>query len=621
MRFSGKTSYLILGVLVLLSAAASLAVSWTAIGQQFDKYAYDFLFRLEQPAPWQASSIVLAIDDRTLTTYGGITGIRAALADGLTKIAPAHPVAVAVDVILAEPNAGADEKLEAAFAQIHNLVLSSDMLQDGSQWEDPIPRFRKYAAALGEPHADLDKFDAVSRDIPLEKAAGRERKWALALETLRVVRGGEIVEAPEDLTLGTTRIPARGRDGRTIRIRYAPLGVIPHVSVDELDQNPALADRFAGKVVFAGVTAQTATDRWMTPYSNGIIMPGVEMHANAYETLARQMFLTDAPLEDAAGATLLFAIAAGLVYAVAGGWVANLLTLLVVAGAQILPAVAFAHSVVWPWVPGTTAVLLATGAGAAWRHLLVRRELVHAESERTRYQQSLHFVTHEMRTPLTAIQGSSELISRYGSMPEAKRKQMAEMINAESKRLARMIETFLSVERMSSGQMELRQERFPLHDLVERCAGRARALAENKNIDIRIEELPGDDLVGDRELMEYAVYNLLTNAVKYSPPETRVTVYGENGKGDRVALSVQDEGIGMDRKEVTRIFEKFYRTKRAEQSGEMGTGIGLSIVKQIINEHGGTIQVESEPGKGSKFTLNLKRAPGAKAEGSVLRES
>jgi signal transduction histidine kinase len=87
-----------------------------------------------------------------------------------------------------------------------------------------------------------------------------------------------------------------------------------------------------------------------------------------------------------------------------------------------------------------------------------------------------------------------------------------------------------------------------------------------------------------------------------------VTVYGEDEKSGRVRLSVHDQGIGMDKKEVGRIFEKFYRTKKAEQSGEMGTGIGLSIVKQIINEHGGSIHVESEPGKGSKFTLILKRA-------------
>jgi signal transduction histidine kinase len=297
-----------------------------------------------------------------------------------------------------------------------------------------------------------------------------------------------------------------------------------------------------------------------------------------------------------------------LVFAFATGWIANVFALLVLLGAQIIPAISFAHSVVWPWLPGTLAVVLATASAAAWRHLLVRREWIHAEQEKTRYQQAMQFVTHEMRTPLTAIQGSSELISRYGSMPEAKRTQMAELINSESKRLAQMIETFLSVERISFGQMELKQERFPVLALVERCATRARPLANNKQIEIEIAGIPAEDLVGDRELMEYVVYNLLTNAVKYSPPQTRVTVFGEDGKGDRLQLSVQDEGIGMDKKEVGHIFEKFYRTKKAEQSGEMGTGIGLSIVRQIVTEHGGTIHVESEPGKGSKFTLNLKRA-------------
>jgi signal transduction histidine kinase len=144
-----------------------------------------------------------------------------------------------------------------------------------------------------------------------------------------------------------------------------------------------------------------------------------------------------------------------------------------------------------------------------------------------------------------------------------------------------------------------------VESLVAACVERARPLAERKQIRVSVEPLgPELELVGDRELMEYAVYNLITNAIKYSPQRTEVTVSGGR-REERVRLSVRDQGIGMDQKEVRKIFQKFYRTKRAEESGEVGTGIGLSIVEQIVAQHGGTIEVESRPGEGSCFTLVL----------------
>ncbi len=111
-------------------------------------------------------------------------------------------------------------------------------------------------------------------------------------------------------------------------------------------------------------------------------------------------------------------------------------------------------------------------------------------------------------------------------------------------------------------------------------------------------------ITGDRELMEYACYNLLTNAVKYSPQRTEVTVTARKDDG-HIRIAVKDQGIGMDQKEVKQIFQKFYRTKKAEESGEAGTGIGLSIVQQIVEQHGGQIEVTSQPGEGSCFTLVL----------------
>lgn len=611
---SGTSAYFSLAALMAGSVVLSLALSWTtAFGRQLDNYAYDFLFRLLQPAPWTPASIVLAIDEPTLAKYGGNTGIRSAVADGLERIVAAHPAAVAVDVILAEASTPAvDERLEKAFAATKNLVLASYLLENQT-WNNPIPQFRQHAFAVGHVQASFDRYDSVSREVPLMKVAGRDRRWSLALEAYLAVHGTQILESPDELVVGSLHVPSRLReqhDGRTLRVRYPPsaMGRLPRISVAALDAEPALASHFAGKVVFVGETALAAGDSWATPYSNGNTTPGIEMHASEFETLAQKKFLTDAPYTGVVALCFLLAIGAGMAFALSAGWVANTVAVAVAAASQAIPALAFTESSVWPWLPGTVTAVVSIAAAAAWRHFLVRRELVQAEQEKNRYQKAMQFVTHEMRTPLTAIQGSSELISRYGSMPEAKRKQMAELINAESKRLARMIETFLSVERLSAGQMEMKQERFLLPELVARCAERARAFAEGKQIEIDVEELPPDELSGDRELMEYAVYNLLTNAVKYSPAQTRVRVFSEDDKGGRVRLSIEDQGIGMDRKELSRIFEKFYRTKRAEQSGEAGTGIGLSIVEQIVTQHGGSIQVASEPGKGSCFTLVLKRA-------------
>jgi two-component system sensor histidine kinase SenX3 len=163
----------------------------------------------------------------------------------------------------------------------------------------------------------------------------------------------------------------------------------------------------------------------------------------------------------------------------------------------------------------------------------------------------------------------------------------------------------LDVERLGAGEMEFKREPFAAAEIVDACMKRAMPLAERKKISIALENEIDGELLGDRELMDYAFYNLLTNAVKYSPAETHIHVFSHLDAGE-LRLAVRDEGIGMDANELKNIFKKFYRTKRAEASGEVGTGIGLSIVEQIVTHHGGRIDVTSEPGKGSCFTIVVK---------------
>jgi signal transduction histidine kinase len=595
---------------LLLAGAFLVAVLGSLLfGAPLERAVYDEMFRLYRPKPWQPESALLVVDERSLDDMaGGMGGLRGPLARGLRLVAAAHPKAVAVDVILANPTEPAvDAELAAAFHECPNLVLASELLPDESAWEDPLPQFRNVASAVGHVHVAPDD-DAVVRGIPLERRnkRGIDRRWAMSLEAFRLSRHADIVEASgsNELEVGAAVVPAVGQ-ARLIRVRFpAPESRLPRLSLKDLLADPSKASLFTGKVVFAGVTAQTEHDRLFTPYSEGVPANGIEINADAFETMAQGLYITDVPEVWVALFALTLVAAAGAVFRSLPGWRAYVLGALLVVAASAAPYAAFTQRKVFSFTTSVSAAWMGGITAAAYYHLVTRKSLKRSEAERARYQQAMHFVTHEMRTPLSSIQGSSELISRF-ALTEEKRKQMANLINSESKRLARMVEVFLNVERLSAGQMELKHEPIPVAQMVALCVERTRPLAERKHIGISLQPIADHlGVTGDRELMEYACYNLLTNAVKYSPQQTEVTVTGVK-QGSHVRISVEDQGIGMDQKEVKQIFRKFYRTKKAEQSGEAGTGIGLSIVQQIVEQHGGEIEVSSEPGKGSCFTLVL----------------
>ena len=586
----------------------ALAAAWTTFGLQIDNDAYDFFFRLEAEPAGECESVILAVDERTLIQMGGLRRLRAIVAEGLEALAAAEPPVVVIDLILAdEADPEQDARLEAAFARMPNLVLAADLIPGG--WEDPLPRFRRHAAAVGHVHADPDPYDNVTRRIPLEKAAGPDRRWAISLEAFRLARGGAITESPEHIEVDGLTIPAARHDARPLYLRYFrrepdAASSIPMVTIAALRADPSLAERFRGRVVFVGVTAQSAADdRHMTPYSAGRPMPGVEIHATAFETLARGLILTPAKDSTVFLACLAIAVLAGLTFAFRSGWTAYAAGGALIGAAHLMPYLFFREAVIFPYAPPVSTAWLCVVGAATYQHFVVRRRLRESETARSRYQQAIHFVTHEMRSPLTAIQGSSELMGRY-NLPEEKSKQLAQMINAESKRLARMIQTFLDVERLTEGEMQLKREPFLVSRVIDSCLERVRPLAERKRIRVKLGDFDDATLTGDQELMEYAVYNLLNNAVKYSPADTEITVFTRAEDGV-FRLSVQDQGIGMSEKELKNIFKKFYRTKKAEASGETGTGIGLSIVEQIVTHHGGRIEVASRPGAGSCFTIVL----------------
>jgi signal transduction histidine kinase len=588
----------IAGYVGVLAACFALAMraGWGPLAHRIDNQAYDLL--VETVWDKDPEAVIVAIDEATFREGGEIANLRPIIAATLTTIHAAKPAAVILDVTLAGArNEETDAQLEAAFRATPNLVLNC-LIDGDNRWEDPLPRFAAAAAGVGHAYFDTESADGVARLLPLELIHADDRRFALALEAYRAAHNAEITEEQNGpVEVGSVRIPPIFQDGeRIMLIRPAKFNPISARNVDQY------LKKIEGKTVFLGVTAlSAANDRLKIP--TGETISGIELHAQAYETIARGQFYVPARNTTVIALCLALAAPIALAFWFLSGWKPYAVVIPILALTIFIPELFMQRGIVFPFTaPAAVAWLTAAGA-ATYHYFVVRRTLRKTESEKARYQQAIHWAAHEMRTPLTAIQGSSELMTRY-ALPDEKRGQLSEMINSESKRLGRIIQTFLDIERIAEGHMELKRETFPASDIVDVCLKRVTPLADRKQITITLDSPAEGTLTGDRELMEYAFYNLLTNAVKYSPASTHVRIRGARN-GNELRLAVEDQGIGMDARELKSIFKKFYRTKRAEASGETGTGIGLSIVEQIVTHHGGRIDVASTPGKGSCFTMIL----------------
>ncbi|MCX6622922.1 MAG: ATP-binding protein, partial [Acidobacteria bacterium] len=216
----------------------------------------------------------------------------------------------------------------------------------------------------------------------------------------------------------------------------------------------------------------------------------------------------------------------------------------------------------------------------------------------------ISLVSHEMRTPLAAIQGMSELLAAY-EMEPAKRKEMNLAINDEVKRLTRMITEYLNITRLESGAATPRYSPVRLEALLDRTLLLLGPVAAQRRIRLHREvaaDVPA--VFADPDLLTRAVENLVSNAIKYSAPGREVTV-SVRACDTWVSIAVADQGYGIPPAALERIFEKFYRVPRLEDADTPGTGLGLALVRQIAELHGGSIAVKSEVNCGSTFTLTL----------------
>ena len=217
-------------------------------------------------------------------------------------------------------------------------------------------------------------------------------------------------------------------------------------------------------------------------------------------------------------------------------------------------------------------------------------------------------VSHELRTPLTSIKGFTRTLldDTDGYYDRETQTEFYRIIDTECDRLVRLISDLLNLSRIESGRaLELVLTEVDLGDLIDRMVDSQRAYTERHKFQIVIQDdLP--NITVDRDKIDQVLTNLLSNAIKYSPDGGTITVHVRE-VSDKVAVSVTDQGIGIPEEQIGRLFDRFHRVDTRDSRKQYGTGIGLYLVKHLVEAHQGEVSVQSKPGEGSTFTFVLPK--------------
>jgi two-component system, OmpR family, sensor kinase len=216
-------------------------------------------------------------------------------------------------------------------------------------------------------------------------------------------------------------------------------------------------------------------------------------------------------------------------------------------------------------------------------------------------------IAHELKTPLTIIKGEAELAIEQPLTAEEHKRLIANILE-EITRVSRIIDDLLTLTKAETKQITIKKEAIQLLDIVEDVFDDALILAANKNINVTFSQKCTAMILGDNLRLQQLFRNLLVNAIKFTPQKGGISFAIKNGNNS-VEVSIQDNGIGIPKESLDKIFHRFYRVDEARNRTKGGTGLGLAIAKWIAEAHGGSIKVESTIGEGSVFTVNLPLLP------------
>ncbi len=220
-------------------------------------------------------------------------------------------------------------------------------------------------------------------------------------------------------------------------------------------------------------------------------------------------------------------------------------------------------------------------------------------------------ISHELKTPIGAVGLLAEALQAASSEPDQVRR-FAKRLTKESERLARITQEIIELSRLQAADALVEAEVVPIDHVVSLAIDQTRVAALSQKVTIVSGGARGAEVFGDESLLVTALHNLLANAIHYSPKGSRVGIGVRNDDGV-IEIAITDQGVGIPEDELSRVFERFFRTDPARSRHTGGSGLGLSIVKHVVQNHGGDVRVWSQLGRGSTFTIRLPEAQRATA--------
>jgi Osmosensitive K+ channel histidine kinase len=398
-----------------------------------------------------------------------------------------------------------------------------------------------------------------------------------------------------------------------IYIDFRPTRTFPFVSLAQLLIDPKTIN-FSDKIVIIGNdTEQNSDDYILTPFSREVAaMSLTEMHANMIETVIGNSAVRVAP----AWLNLLF------VFLIAAFTIHIVLTMkpakgLLVLASSVVGFVVVSFLAFWPfkfWIVMAHPLLaiflcyyffipyrLIVENRRSWEYYQKNKLLSQVEELKTNF---ISMMSHDLKTPIARIQGMTDVISADSTPISSQQREAVDTIKHSADDLLKFINAILNYGRIESEGVRLNLQSKDLNNILTEVIRKHEFLAKIKRIQIVSELEPLFPIPVDADLMKQVLSNLVENAIKYSPEDTKILVSSEE-RDNYVVIQVADQGQGIPQDELQNIFMKFFRSKNAKSSPIKGSGLGLYLAKYFTELHQGRIYAESEIGEGSTFTVEL----------------